>query len=158
MDNEDKEKEILKANEAGKILGYRFNNVGMLIRAFTRKGFAKEETDKRKIIVEDQRPLATLGDAILKAALADIIFHSGQKTAEQITKEKEKREEDPAIAKVADEQGLWRIIRFGGSEKKGKLEKEESILATTIEAVIGALYIDTGCDLGKTKEVIGRWF
>ncbi len=158
MADEDVLKEILKANEEGKILGYRFSNVGVLIRAFTRKGFAKEEMDKTEITAEDQRPLATLGDAVLKVALADMIFHSGQKDAEQITKERIEREKDSTIAKVAEKRELWRFIRFGGSEKKGKLEKEESILATTIEAVIGAMYIDTGCDLGKTKEVIGRYF
>jgi ribonuclease-3 len=158
MDDQDVVKEILEANDEGKILGYRFSNVGMLIRAFTRKGFAKEEKDRTKTVTEDQRPLATLGDAVLKVVLADSIFHSGQKTAEDITKEKIEREKDSTIAKVAEKRELWRFIRFGGSEKKGKLEKEESILATTIEAVIGALYIDTGCDLGKTKEVIGRYF
>ncbi len=158
MDNEDTVEKIRKANDEGSILGYRFSNVGTLIRAFTRAGYAKEARDKTKIAIEDQNPLATLGDAVLKAALADIIFHSGQKTAEQITKEKEKREKDPAIAKVADEEGLWRLIRFGGSEKRGKLDKQESILATTIEAVIGALYLDTGCDIARTREVIAQYF
>ncbi len=158
MDDEGVVKEILKANEEGKILGYRFSNVGMLIRAFTRKGFAKEESDRTKTVTEDQRPLATLGDAVLKVALADMIFHSGQKDAEQITKERIEREKNITIARVAKEQGLSLLMKLGGSEKKGKLSEEKSILATTIEAVIGALYIDTGCDLGKTKEVIAQWF
>jgi len=158
MDDEDEEKEILKANEEGKILGYRFSNVGILIRAFTRAAYAKEERDRKNPIKEDQDPLATLGDAILKAALADIIFHSGEMTAEQITKGRIEREKNIAIAKVAKGQGLSLLMKLGGSEKKRKLSEEKSILATTIEAVIGALYIDTGCDLAKTKKDISRWF
>jgi len=158
MDDDNKEKEILRANEEGKILGYHFSNLGVLIRAFTRAAYAKEERDSDNPITEDQVPLATLGDAILKAALADIIFHSGQKTAEQITKERIEREKNLTIARVAKEQRLSFLMKLGGSEKKDKLSEEKSILADTIEAVIGALYIDTGCDLGKTKEVVGRYF
>jgi ribonuclease-3 len=157
MNNEDKARELLKANEDGKILGYRFSNIRVLKRAFTRAAYAKELQDKTKKEHEHQEPLATLGDAILKAALTDFMFHTDLKTAQEITEAKSKQESDPALAKWADRLELSQYIMLGGSEEAGGLEKTPSILATTFEALIGALYLDTGCDLNRVKEIIVPW-
>lgn len=151
------------ANEARDILGHRFTDFEILTRAFTSAAFIKEERERLKeerttIDAENQGALATPGDAVLKVALTDIVFHSGPKNADQITKERIEREKGSKIAAVAREQGFWPLMRLGGSEKRLEDENRESILATTIEAVLGALYIDTGYDLGKTKEVFGRYF
>ncbi|MFH0904800.1 MAG: ribonuclease III domain-containing protein [Methanobacteriota archaeon] len=52
--------------------------------------------------------------------------------------------------------GTGEFIRFGKGEMKQKAYDEPYILAETLEAVIGAIYLDGGFD--TAKEVVSRLF
>lgn len=57
---------------------------------------------------------------------------------------------------MARDFGIGQHIRLGKGEVKQKAHEEESVLAETMEAVVGAIYLDVGFD--KTKKVIVGWF
>ena len=129
-------------------LGYRFRDRSLFTRALTRKAFANEERQQGRQI-EDQEVLSTLGDAALKAAFVDLLVRSHYPTPDAITREKENLERYEALAGIALQIGLGPSIRLGAGEKKQGAEKEPYVLAETLEAVIGAIYLDGGCEAAR---------
>jgi len=136
-------------------LGYHFRNPALLTRALTRKAFANEEGQQGRQH-EDQEILRTLGDAALKAAFVDLLVRSHYPTPDAISREKENLERHEALAGIAVQIGIGPSIRLGAGEKKQGAEKEPYVLAETLEAVIGAIYLDGGCE--AARNAVMRWF
>jgi ribonuclease III len=137
-------------------LGYVFKDKSKLERALTRKTFALEQKQQNKDCL-DQEIFRTLGDAILKAVLVDLLItRAGCKTRDEITTRKKKLEREEGLAKISSELGLGTSIRMGKGEIKQRADEEPYVLAETLEAVIGAIYLDGGFD--ASKAVIMRLF
>lgn len=136
-------------------LGYRFRNPALLARALTRKAFASEERQKGRFH-EDQEILSTLGDAALKATFVDLLVRAHYPTPDAITREKMTLERHDALAGIALQIGIGPSIRLGAGERKRGAEKEPYVLAETLEAIIGAIYLDGGCE--AARDAVMRWF
>ena len=136
-------------------LGYPFRDKGLLNRALTRKAYANEQKQKNKDC-EDQEIFRTLGDAVLKTVLVDLLIKNGCKTREDITNMKKHLEREEGLAKISTELGIGDSIILGIGERKQKANEEPYVLAETLEAVIGAIYLDGGFDV--SKKVITRLF
>lgn len=136
-------------------LGYTFSNKNLLNRAFTRKAYANEQK-QQNIDCEDQEIFRTLGDAVLKTVLVDRLIASGYKTREEITNRKMELESVEGLARISRELGIGASIKLGLGEKKQKANEKQYVLAETLEALIGAIYLDGGYDIAK--ETIIRWF
>jgi len=137
-------------------LGYSFNDKTLLDRALTRKAYANEQK-QQNIDCQDQEIFRTLGDAVLKTALVDLLItRNNCTTRDEITSKKKKFEREEGLAKISHELGTGESIRFGKGEMKQKAYDEPYILAETLEAVIGAIYLDGGFDM--VKEVVSRLF
>jgi len=137
------------------IINYTFNDETLLNRALTRKAYALEQRQKNQH-VEDQEVLRTLGDAVLKTILVDLLINSGYSTRAEITNRKKDLEKGTALAIMARDFGIGQYIKLGKGEIKQKAHEEESVLAETLEAVVGAIYFDEGYN--GTKEVVSGWF
>jgi len=137
-------------------LGYSFKDKNLLIRALTRKAFALEQKQQKRDC-EDQEIFRTLGDAVLKTVLVDLlILKSGCKTRDDITTRKKKLEREEGLVPISRELKIGASIRFGKGEIKQNAEEEPYVLAETLEAVFGAIYLDGGFD--DSKKVITRLF
>lgn len=137
-----------KARAVKGILGYEFTDKQLLIRALTREAHAKERRDEGEEC-EGQEALETLGDAILGAAVTDLLFRSGCETDHDLTTRRDRLVNDDHVAEVAKNSGIAPyIILNGGEEKEGRRE-ESGILADTLEALIGAVHLDGGFDAAK---------
>lgn len=136
-------------------LGYTFSNKNLLNRALTRKAYANEQK-QQSIYCEDQEIFRTLGDAILKTVLVDRLIASGCKTREEITNRKMEIESVEGLARISRELGIGASIKLGLGEKKQKANEKQYVLAETLEALIGAIYLDGGYE--ACKEIIIRWF
>jgi len=137
-------------------LGYSFRDKTLLDRALTRKAYANEQRQKN-IECQDQEIFRTLGDAVLKTVLVDqLITRNNCTTRDEITTKKKKLEREEGLAALSRELGTGEFIRFGKGEMKQKAYDEPYILAETLEAVIGAIYLDGGFD--GAKEVVSRLF
>lgn len=134
-------------------LGYEFEDRDRLIRAFTRAAYAKERVD-RGIPCKDQAIYATLGDAVAKVALTDFLFPLLE-TSDDISKARADFEIEERQAEVAESLRIKSSIKLGGSEEeRGAGEKD---LADTLEALIGAIYLD-GKNYENTKDIIIGWY
>ena len=138
-----------------KNLGYSFADKNLLNRALTRKAYALEQKQRNQDC-EDQEVFRTLGDAVLKAVLVDILIKSGCKTREEITSKKIRLEREETLAKISQDLGIGPFIKLGVGEEKQKANEEPKVLAETLEALIGAIYLDGGYSV--SKGVITKWF
>lgn len=110
--------------------------------------------------------LATLGDAVLKLVLCDILYHNGCK---KISEEKKKYECDQIlIEKIAEKYQLLKYMKFDESDEKIKQEYvyykskngktiHTKYIATTVEAVIAAIYLEQN-SLAPIRELVLGWF
>jgi ribonuclease-3 len=120
--------------EIEQILGYHFFEQQHLIRALTHPAYANELLQQKTLLM-DQMAYSTLGDAVLKTGLILFLMEKGIQTKGDITQEKEQLED----------KSLWR-------------DGEEKILADTLEALIGAIFLDSDAGFGVVKQCIGTWF
>ena len=136
-------------------IGYSFSDKNNLNRALRRKAYALEQR-QREHACEDQEIFRTLGDAVLKAVLVDLLIQSGCKTREEITRKKIELEREESLAKIGRELDIGNSIMLGIGEKKQRANEEPYVLAETFEALIGAIYLDGGYD--TLKKIITNLF
>ncbi len=136
-------------------LGYPFKDQSLLIRALTRKAYANEQKQQNKEC-EDQEIFRTLGDAVLKTVLVDLLIKIGCRTREEITNRKMELESEEGLAKISRELGVGGLLRLGQGEIRQKANEKQYVLAETLEAIFGAIYLDGGFE--ASKDVIARLF
>lgn len=137
------------------LLGYVFFEKATLGRALTRKAFANEQKQRNCQCV-DQEIFSTLGDAVLKAILVDLLIRGGYSTPDEITQRKKELEREELLAKIASDIGIGAFIQLGLGEKKQHAERQPYVLSETLEALIGAIFIDGGYEAAEQR--IKHWF
>lgn len=143
--------------EIEQILNYHFFEPQHLIRALTHPACAHELLQQNKRCM-DQEAYSTLGDAVLKTGLILYLMEKGLETKGDITLNKEPIEKNETLAKVGKRLKIKRFIRLGRGEKELMRLGEETILADTVEALIGAIFLDSDAGFGIVKQCIGHWF
>lgn len=143
--------------EIEQILNYHFFEPQHLIRALTHPACAHEMLQQNKRCM-DQEAYSTLGDAVLKSGLILYLMEKGLETKGEITVNKEPVEKNETLAKVGKRLKIKRFIRLGRGEKELLRLGEETILADTVEALIGAIFLDSDAGFGVVKQCIGLWF
>lgn len=105
--------------------------------------------------------LATYGDAILKMCIMGILY---KKESKKPTEEKKKYESDKALVLIAKKYNLLDRIKTNGERVKSydyehnktKKGNKCKYIATCVEALIAAIYINTG-NLDKLKILTNKW-
>ena len=143
-------------------LGYEFKGKNELYRALTHPTFSKEEKEK-KVGARDrphQETYATLGDSILKAGLVSILMKKGANTKKDITISKADLENNLQLAKVGKRLRLLEdnyILHRAGEGEKLK-EGAVALYSDTVEALIGAIFIDSKRSMPVVTDCIAKIF
>ena len=143
-------------------LGHSFKDRRELFRALTHPTFAKEEKERKNDARDcpHQETYATLGDAILKAGFVLLLMELGVKTKGDITIIKSDLEKNLKLAEVGarlkllENYLIYHHMGEGDQLKTG----ENKLYSDTVEALIGAIFIDTGCSFAETKICISKIF
>ncbi len=123
-----------------------------LERALTHRSFAYENDNP-----PTNERLEFLGDSVLGLVVTDTLFRDYPTLPEgQLAKLRAAVVQMRALAEVARELNLGAYIRLGRGEEVTGGRNKSSILADTLEAVIGAVYID--CGLGAASGLVHRLF
>jgi len=152
----------LKIRELQKKTGYKFRARKHLIRALTHPTFSEEER-KKKVDPRDcphQQAYSTLGDAVLKTGLILLLMDRRKETKGEITISKADIENNLKLADVGKRLLLLEndvILHTIKNPKKLK-EASEKMCADTVEAIIGAIFIDSKYSMKKTKKSIRKIF
>ena len=112
----------------------------LLERALTHRSYAYEHGG-----LPTNERLEFLGDAVLGLVVTDALYTTHPDLAEgQLAKLRASVVSTRALAGVARELGLGRWMRLGKGEDVTGGRDKSSILADTMEAVLGAVYLDRG--------------
>ena len=130
-----------------KALQYRFNDTGLFNRALTHRSAAATNNER----------LEFLGDAVLDFVISEAIFKMRPDASEgDLSKLRSSLVKDTSLAELATDLGLGEHLILGSGERKTGGHRRESILADALEALFGAVYLDSG--FTAAKELIERVF
>ncbi|MDQ3986269.1 MAG: ribonuclease III [Actinomycetota bacterium] len=128
-------------------LGVSSQPGGLYEVALTHRSFAFEQPDPA---IHNER-LELLGDAVLGLVVTDLIFHAYPDLSEgELAPLRASVVNTTALAEVARSIGLGRLIRLGRGEEVSGGRDKDSLLANTLEALIGAAYIEQGTEAVMT--------
>jgi ribonuclease-3 len=114
----------------------------LLEQALTHRSFAYENGG----IAHNER-LEFLGDSILGQAVTVMLYTENPTLAEgDLAKRRASLVSSVALAEIARSIGLGQHIRLGHGEELTGGRDKSSILADTVEAIIGAVYLSAGAD------------
>jgi ribonuclease-3 len=120
-----------------------FNDWDLLERALTHKSYAVE----RGHPMENNQKLEFLGDSVLGMVVSEYLYKRYSKYDEgELSKFKAIAVSERVLSEKARKIGLGRYIRLGKGEEHTGGRSRASILADTMEALIGAIYLDKGLD------------
>lgn len=121
----------------------RFFKDGSLIRqALLHPSAAVEAGLPRRASYER---LEFLGDALLNFLVGEVLFHRFPEEEEGVlSRLRAYWVSQPVLAGIARSLGLGPALRFGKGERRQEGSRKERILASALEALLGALYLDGG--------------
>lgn len=116
-------------------LDYEFTDPRLLEQALTHRSAPGENNER----------LEFLGDAVLDFVISDVVFrkHPGAPEGD-LSRLRSSLVKDTSLARLASEIGLGEFLVLGGGERKTGGHRRKSILADALEAVFGAVYLDSG--------------
>jgi ribonuclease-3 len=129
-------------------LGYRFSEPSRLEAALTHRSHAYESGKG-----EDYERLEFLGDAVLGLVAAQWLFARDAGHSEgELSRRKSVLVSAHELAIAAEALGLGEILRLGVAEERTGGRSKASLLADSLEAVFGAVFLDGG--LAAARSVV----
>ena len=127
-------------------INYKFKNIELLKTALTHSSYANE----KQLSSDCNERLEFLGDSVLGVISADYFYRNLSHLPEgEMTKRRAACVCEKSLFSFAKEIDLGKYILLGKGEDRTGGRKRPSILADAFEAVIAAIYLDSGLDSAK---------
>ncbi len=140
-------------NSFEKIIGYEFKNKDLIRTALTHSSYSNELRAK-KINVNCNERLEFLGDSVLSIITSEYLFLENRYLPEgELTKLRAELVCEKALSKYSTKIGLGEYLLLGHGEEKQDGRKRPSIIADAFEAVLAAIYLDSG----RNKDVVAEF-
>ncbi|HEY5804400.1 MAG TPA: ribonuclease III [Lysobacter sp.] len=128
-------------------IGYRFTDQGLLDQALTHRSAGAPHNER----------LEFLGDALVNLIVAEALYTRWPRADEgALTRARAELVRESALAPIARELELGARLTLGPGEMKSGGHRRDSILADALEAVIGAIYLDS--DFQACRAAVLPWF
>lgn len=124
------------------VIGITMHDADIYQTAFTHRSYLNEFR-RRDQVVHNER-LEFLGDAVLELIVTEHLYRNYQEPEGTLTNWRSALVKTESLSQVAEELGLEAYIRLSRGERNGSRRARRQILANTMEALIGAIYIDRG--------------
>ena len=116
-------------------IGYQFNNTALFMQALTHRSFSSNNNER----------LEFLGDSVLNFIIAHQLYLRFPKLPEgDLSRLRAALVKESSLAEIAFALNLGDQLKLGEGELKSAGWRRPSILADTLEAIIGAVYSDGG--------------
>ncbi len=123
-------------------LGYQFKDPTLCQVAVTHSSWLNESSEPGR---SDNERLEFLGDAVVALVISDLLMKRYAEWPEgELSKSRAALVNESSLAKVADELGLGQWIFLGRGEEQAGGRQKKSILSDTLEALMGAIFLDGG--------------
>jgi ribonuclease-3 len=136
----------LYQQKAKDVLGGEFNDVMLLVTAFTHRSYLNEH---KKTVKEHNERLEFLGDAVLELVVTEYLFKNYSEPEGILTNWRSALVRTESISAAGERLEFNDLLRLSRGEKRGSDRARQQILANCYESVIGALYLDKGYDAAK---------
>ncbi|CBJ82270.1 MULTISPECIES: ribonuclease III [Xenorhabdus] len=134
-------------NRLQRKLGYTFIQHDLLLQALTHRSANSKHNER----------LEFLGDSILSFVIANALYHRFPRVDEgDMSRMRATLVRGNTLAELAREFELGECLRLGPGELKSGGHRRESILADSIEALIGAIFLDS--DIQTIERIILSWY
>ncbi len=137
----------LYKNFAKETLGVEYNDITLLVTAFTHRSYLNEH---KKTVQEHNERLEFLGDAVLELVVTEYLYTNFSDPEGILTNWRSALVRTESIGAAAGRCGFESMLRLSRGEKRGTDRAREQILANSFEAVVGSLYLDQGYEAAKT--------
>lgn len=128
-------------------LGYQFADQALLERALTHRSCGARNNER----------LEFLGDSVINYLITEFLYlEFGSASEGEMTRSRAAMVNGDALAELARELKLGGLIKLGPGALKNGGRHQDSILADTLEAVVGAMLLDS--DMKQCRPVLLQWF
>lgn len=130
-----------------KRLGYTFQDAGLLQQALTHRSHSSLHNER----------LEFLGDSILNCVVASVLYERFKEIDEgDLSRLRANLVKQQSLYEIAQKLELSQFLRLGEGELKSGGFRRPSILADTLEALLGAIYLDAG--FNAARDVIRAFY
>jgi len=137
----------MSASPLETVLGYTFHNKTLLELALTHRSHGARNNER----------LEFLGDSVLGTSISSLLYHRYGKLDEgDLSRVRANLVKQAALAEIAQRLNISQFLRLGEGELKSGGFRRPSILADTLEAILGAVYLDAGFE--QAQAVIQRLY
>ncbi len=128
-------------------LGYTFQKPDLLMQALTHRSHSKKNNER----------LEFLGDSVLNCTVAEMLYERYSDLDEgDLSRVRANLVKQQALYEIAQALQLSDCLRLGEGELKSGGFKRPSILADSFEAIVGAIFLDSGFE--ASKKVLRKWY
>src|SRR6476620_5792211 len=121
-------------------LGYTFQDAGLLQQALTHRSHSSLHNE----------PLEFLGDSILNCVVASLLYERYNTLDEgDLSRLRANLVKQQSLYEIAQKLELSQFLRLGEGELKSGGFRRPSILADTLEALFGAVFLDAGFEAAR---------
>ena len=136
-----------KLQRLERVLGYLFKDKDLLLLALTHRSCGSRNNER----------LEFLGDSVLNHIVAEALFQRFPSAHEgELSRMRASLVKGETLAKVARELGLGEYLKLGSGEMKSGGHRRASILADTLESILGAILLDG--DIEACRARVFDWF
>ena len=130
-----------------KKLSYTFNDPGLLETALSHRSFGKKNNER----------LEFLGDSVIGYVIAQELYQRFNTENEgNLSRYRSLLVKGDTLASIARQFGVGQYLKLGGGELKSGGFRRASILADAMEAIIGAITLDS--DIEQARSCILSWY
>jgi ribonuclease-3 len=128
-------------------LGYRFRSETLLVQALTHRSHGKLHNER----------LEFLGDSVLNCAIASMLYgRFGRFDEGDLSRLRSNLVKQQALFEIGQTLGLGEFLVLGEGERRSGGLRRPSILADTVEAIVGAVFLDA--DFAQAAAVIEKLY
>ena len=128
-------------------IGYVAKEKTLLQQAMVHRSYLNEHRDFE---LDHNERLEFLGDAVLELVSTEYLYNNFSNPEGELTNFRSALVNGKMLAKVASEVGLEEFLMMSRGEEKDTGKARQYLLANSVEAVIGAIYLDGGYVPAKT--------
>lgn len=132
---------IINQAELEQILQTKINNPDLYLSAFTHRSYLNEN---RGFHLPHNERLEFLGDAVLELCATEYLYKNYSHPEGELTNFRSALVNYKMLSSIASRLGFEKFLFMSRGEAKDTGRARQVILANCIEAVIGAMYLDSG--------------
>lgn len=136
------------------MIGYRIGNIAYFEQALVHRSYL--QVAEQDTVISNER-LEFLGDSILNMLIGEFLFHRYTDIQEgELTKLRSRLVNRKALTICARMVRLEDMVLLNSSAEQSLVQGNDSLLADAFEAIIAAIYLDSGGNLVPVKQFLAR--